>query len=342
MSDSKLARKNSKFLVGPAKLNSRDRIEWKAGLDGYALLREFISLPFVGSFKASDSYYTNVWIYDFRPPRKGKKKKTGQKVMNDLLEQVPLLPITPREYMPKKVISHKDDKEGDEEIQHFLCDMIRVTEANEKKETKAMSEKGPSKTNQTNLHLEPLDEKEEDIQIWALTLFPSYFDVGVDAQGLWRIVKFRSYRASIKEGDPMLTYRVWEALVKYFASQMKSTFTISGFVKEIFTVGTLTLFPSYFDVEVDAQGLWRIVKFRNYWASIKVGSVVSRVELVIFSDWEQGRTCGARGEAAQAVRWGNSRLATVLYARAKGDTGMDAARTEVIVARADESAAHAG
>ncbi|KAL7184456.1 hypothetical protein ACSBR2_026584 [Camellia fascicularis] len=41
----------------------------------------------------------------------------------------------------------------------------------------------------------------------------------------------------ILEGDPMLTDRVWEALVKSFASQMKSAFTASSFVKEIFTVG---------------------------------------------------------------------------------------------------------
>ncbi|KAL6983257.1 Conserved oligomeric Golgi complex subunit [Sarracenia purpurea var. burkii] len=41
----------------------------------------------------------------------------------------------------------------------------------------------------------------------------------------------------MQEGDPMLTDRVWEALVKSFASQMKSTFTASSFVKEIFTVG---------------------------------------------------------------------------------------------------------
>lgn len=41
----------------------------------------------------------------------------------------------------------------------------------------------------------------------------------------------------IQEGDPMLTDRVWEAFVKSFASQMKSAFTTSSFVKEIFTLG---------------------------------------------------------------------------------------------------------
>ncbi|XP_052178472.1 conserved oligomeric Golgi complex subunit 5 isoform X2 [Diospyros lotus] len=41
----------------------------------------------------------------------------------------------------------------------------------------------------------------------------------------------------MQEGDAMLTDRVWEALVKAFASQMKSAFTASSFVKEIFTVG---------------------------------------------------------------------------------------------------------
>lgn len=35
----------------------------------------------------------------------------------------------------------------------------------------------------------------------------------------------------------MLTVRIWEALVKSFASQMKSTFTASSFVKETFTTG---------------------------------------------------------------------------------------------------------
>lgn len=40
-----------------------------------------------------------------------------------------------------------------------------------------------------------------------------------------------------QEGDPTLTDRVWDALIKSFASQMKSVFTASSFVKEIFTVG---------------------------------------------------------------------------------------------------------
>lgn len=40
----------------------------------------------------------------------------------------------------------------------------------------------------------------------------------------------------------MLTDRIWEALVKAFASQMKSAFTASSFVKEIFTVGYPKLF----------------------------------------------------------------------------------------------------
>lgn len=87
-------------------------------------------------------------------------------MMNDLLEQVPPLPITLIEYMPPKLISNEDDEEGDEEIQHVLCAMIRVTEADEKKETKAMSEQGPLKTNRTDLRLPPLDEEEFDIKIW--------------------------------------------------------------------------------------------------------------------------------------------------------------------------------
>lgn len=40
----------------------------------------------------------------------------------------------------------------------------------------------------------------------------------------------------------MLTDRLWEALVKSFATQMKSAFTTSSFVKEIFTMGYPKLF----------------------------------------------------------------------------------------------------
>ncbi|KAI3457055.1 hypothetical protein Pfo_013718 [Paulownia fortunei] len=47
----------------------------------------------------------------------------------------------------------------------------------------------------------------------------------------------------MQEGDPTLTDRVWDALVKSFASQMKSVFTASSFVKEIFTVGYPKLLP---------------------------------------------------------------------------------------------------
>lgn len=46
----------------------------------------------------------------------------------------------------------------------------------------------------------------------------------------------------MQEGDLMLTERVWEAIVKSFANQMKSAFTASSFVKEIFTVGYPKLF----------------------------------------------------------------------------------------------------
>ncbi|XP_062009046.1 conserved oligomeric Golgi complex subunit 5 [Rosa rugosa] len=46
----------------------------------------------------------------------------------------------------------------------------------------------------------------------------------------------------IKEGEPMITDRVWEALVKAFANQMKSAFSASSFVKEIFTMGYPKLF----------------------------------------------------------------------------------------------------
>ncbi|KAI3780433.1 hypothetical protein L2E82_10414 [Cichorium intybus] len=46
----------------------------------------------------------------------------------------------------------------------------------------------------------------------------------------------------MQEGDQILTARVWEAIVKSFANQMKSTFTASSFVKEIFTVGYPKLF----------------------------------------------------------------------------------------------------
>ncbi|THG09751.1 hypothetical protein TEA_019716 [Camellia sinensis var. sinensis] len=89
----------------------------------------------------------------FIPTEKEKRKRLA-KVMNDLLEQVPPLPITPREYIPKKVISHKDDEEGDEEIQHVLCAMVWVTKANEKKEIEAMSEQGKALTS-TQMDLAP-------------------------------------------------------------------------------------------------------------------------------------------------------------------------------------------
>ncbi|CAI9089020.1 OLC1v1023505C1 [Oldenlandia corymbosa var. corymbosa] len=46
----------------------------------------------------------------------------------------------------------------------------------------------------------------------------------------------------LQEGDPMLTDRVWDALVTSFANQMKSIFTASSFMKEIFTVGYPKLF----------------------------------------------------------------------------------------------------
>ncbi|CAM8882681.1 unnamed protein product [Rhodiola kirilowii] len=46
----------------------------------------------------------------------------------------------------------------------------------------------------------------------------------------------------IQDGEPMLTDRVWEAIVKSFANQMKSTYTASSFVKEIFTLGYPKLF----------------------------------------------------------------------------------------------------
>lgn len=46
----------------------------------------------------------------------------------------------------------------------------------------------------------------------------------------------------MQEGDPILTDRVWEALSKSFANQMKSTFSTSSFVKEIFTLGYPKLF----------------------------------------------------------------------------------------------------
>ncbi|KAF9590055.1 hypothetical protein IFM89_030367 [Coptis chinensis] len=46
----------------------------------------------------------------------------------------------------------------------------------------------------------------------------------------------------MQEGDLMLTERVWEAIVKSFANQMKSAFTASSFVKEIFTAGYPKLF----------------------------------------------------------------------------------------------------
>ncbi|KAH0452107.1 hypothetical protein IEQ34_019406 [Dendrobium chrysotoxum] len=45
-----------------------------------------------------------------------------------------------------------------------------------------------------------------------------------------------------QDGDPLLTDRVWDALIKSFASQMKSAFNTSSFVKEVFTLGYPKLF----------------------------------------------------------------------------------------------------
>uniref|UniRef100_A0A0D9WFX8 Conserved oligomeric Golgi complex subunit 5 helical domain-containing protein n=1 Tax=Leersia perrieri TaxID=77586 RepID=A0A0D9WFX8_9ORYZ len=45
-----------------------------------------------------------------------------------------------------------------------------------------------------------------------------------------------------QEGEPLLTERVWDAIVKAFANQLKSAFTASSFVKEVFTLGYPRLF----------------------------------------------------------------------------------------------------
>lgn len=49
-------------------------------------------------------------------------------------------------------------------------------------------------------------------------------------------------RISLQEGSPLLTDRVWEAVMKSFATQMKSAFTASSFVKEALTNGYPKLF----------------------------------------------------------------------------------------------------
>lgn len=48
----------------------------------------------------------------------------------------------------------------------------------------------------------------------------------------------------MQDGDIMLADHIWEALVKSFASQMKSAFTASSFVKEIFTTAYPKLFST--------------------------------------------------------------------------------------------------
>ncbi|KAH7578431.1 hypothetical protein ACOSP7_000298 [Xanthoceras sorbifolium] len=73
----------------------------------------------------------------------------------------------------------------------------------------------------------------------------------------------------IQEGDPMLTDRVWEALVKAFASQMKSAFTASSFVKEIFTLGypkLLTMIENLLDRisrDTDVKGVLPAISFEG-------------------------------------------------------------------------------
>ncbi|THG18740.1 hypothetical protein TEA_012443 [Camellia sinensis var. sinensis] len=68
--------------------------------------------------------------------------------------------------------------------------------------------------------------------------FPHMLLLDEVMQVMWRPRgKSLNERSShILEVDPMLIDHVWEALVKSFASQMKSAFTASSFVKEIFTV----------------------------------------------------------------------------------------------------------
>ena len=46
----------------------------------------------------------------------------------------------------------------------------------------------------------------------------------------------------LQKGNPLLTERVWEAVTKAFANQMKSAFTASSFVKEALTSGYPKLF----------------------------------------------------------------------------------------------------
>ncbi|KAG8481307.1 hypothetical protein CXB51_026075 [Gossypium anomalum] len=75
----------------------------------------------------------------------------------------------------------------------------------------------------------------------------------------------------IKEGDPMLTDRVWEALVKAFATQMKSAFTASSFVKEIFT-NAITL-------EGKAQMVAAIETFQMAFLVSSRGSVPSKEQI---------------------------------------------------------------
>ncbi|XP_047318062.1 conserved oligomeric Golgi complex subunit 5 [Impatiens glandulifera] len=48
----------------------------------------------------------------------------------------------------------------------------------------------------------------------------------------------------MQEGDSVLTDRVWDAIVKAFSSQMKSVFTASNFMKEIFAVGYPKLYST--------------------------------------------------------------------------------------------------
>lgn len=64
-----------------------------------------------------------------------------------------------------------------------------------------------------------------------------------------------------QEGDPLLTDKVWDALVKSFATQLKSAFNTSSFVKEVFTHGypkLLTMVENLLERisrDTDAKGL---------------------------------------------------------------------------------------
>ena len=71
---------------------------------------------------------------------------------------------------------------------------------------------------------------------------------------------------TIQEGDPLQIYQVWDALVNAFASQMKSAFTASSFIKQILVLGYPKLLST---VENLIERILRNTNFKDALPTVK-------------------------------------------------------------------------